>query len=190
MGASFHIMFVCTGNICRSPMAEQMLRAKLTARGVDGVTISSAGTHAMVDSDMPPHAREVLSTRGYEPTEHTSVQVTAALVEQADLVLVATEDHRADVVREFIPANRYSYTIKEFANQLAFVNNPGEVELPEVAKRAQSLALIASTRGLAPVLSIVDLDDPYGKDIAAYEVVQRELEVSLDAVTNWLVQHG
>jgi protein-tyrosine phosphatase len=171
-------------------MAEQMLRAKLVALGVDGVKISSAGTHALVDSDMPPQAREVLSTHGYEPTQHASVQVSSGLLEKADLVLVATEDHRADVVREFIPANRYSYTIKEFANQLAFVNDPGEVELPDVATRAQSMALIASTRGLAPVLSTVDLEDPYGKDITAYEVAQHELEASLDLVTNWLVQHG
>ena len=171
-------------------MAEQMLRAKLTNAGVKGVSISSAGTFAMVGSDMPPHAREVLSATSYEPTEHASRQVTPELIEKADLILVATEDHRSDVVRQFVPANRYSYTIKEFANQLTFLNDPGEMELPPVATRAQSLALIGSTRGLAPALDSADLDDPYGQEIGAYQAVAGELEASLELVTDWLVKHG
>ena len=63
---TFRVLVVCTGNICRSPMAEHLLRAGLAARGVEGVEVSSAGTHGLVGEPVQQHASAVLTERGID----------------------------------------------------------------------------------------------------------------------------
>ncbi|TFB71830.1 hypothetical protein E3O06_11235 [Cryobacterium glaciale] len=109
-----HILIVCTGNICRSPLAEQVLRARLLAAG-SGVTVASAGTQAVVGGAMTPEAAALALKLGSASTVHTPRQLTADMLAQADLVLTATRDHRRDVVTLFPKATRYTFTLNQFA---------------------------------------------------------------------------
>lgn len=114
-GASVpHILIVCTGNICRSPLAEQMLRARLLAAGAR-VTVASAGTQAVVGGAMTPEAAALALQLGSASTDHTPRQLTANMLAQADLVLTATRDHRRDVVTLYPKATRYTFTLNQFA---------------------------------------------------------------------------
>lgn len=110
-----HVLFVCTGNTCRSPMAEAMFRQLLEERGLaHRVTVSSAGLAAFDGDGAADGARRAMADRGLSLTEHRSRRVDSALVEEADLILVMTVSHR-ERLREAFPhkADRV-YTLKEY----------------------------------------------------------------------------
>ncbi len=87
-----HILVVCVGNICRSPMAEALLREQL--KGQEEITIASAGLGALVDHPAHEHAVELMHERGIDITMHRARQLTPELVTEADLVLVMESGHK------------------------------------------------------------------------------------------------
>lgn len=110
-----HVCFVCSGNICRSPIAETMLAAEIAAVGLsDRVRVSSAGTgHWHVGRPMDVRAADLLTAHGY-PAEHTARQVDAEVL-GADLLVAldaghlrslqrsVPEPHRVRLLRSFDP---------------------------------------------------------------------------------------
>ena len=93
MPEPLHITFVCSGNICRSPMAEKMFAHQIADRGLDGVVrVSSAGTgNWHVGSGADERAVRVLRERGY-PTEHRAAHVGEDHL-SADLVIALGRNH-------------------------------------------------------------------------------------------------
>ena len=96
--AAVHVVFVCTGNICRSPVAESVFRARLAEAGLDGaVTVASAGIGDWhVGEPMDRRAAVTLRERGYD-TQHTARQIDPELL-AADLLVAATRDHARDLI--------------------------------------------------------------------------------------------
>lgn len=92
-----HILFVCTGNTCRSPMAEAVARSVAAERGLHDVSFASAGVSAWDDSPASDGALLVGMERGLDLAGHRARQLTRDLVAQADLVLVMGESHLARV---------------------------------------------------------------------------------------------
>ncbi len=88
-GAPYRVCLVCLGNICRSPMAEIVLRAELAAAGLDGaVVVDSAGTGDWhVGDGMDPGARAALASRGYDGSGHRARQYQPFWLARRDLVL-------------------------------------------------------------------------------------------------------
>ncbi|MBG6214631.1 MAG: low molecular weight phosphatase family protein [Cryobacterium sp.] len=123
------ILLVCTGNICRSPLAEQLLRARLEALGLQA-DVQSAGTRAMVASPMTAEAAALSLTHGAHSTEHAARQLTEHLVGAADLILTATRDHRREVVTLLPKATRYTFTLNQFARLVGAIADPGGLENP------------------------------------------------------------
>lgn len=90
----YRITTVCTGNICRSPMAEYLLRAAMDTSGIEAVEVDSAGTSDWeVGRPMDPRAAQLLSHRGIDPSAHVARQFTAEDFAGTDLVLALDTDH-------------------------------------------------------------------------------------------------
>jgi protein arginine phosphatase len=92
-----HILFVCTGNTCRSPMAQGLLREALAARGIDQVTVASAGTGAWEGAPTSEGAYLVGLEHDLDLSEHQARLLTREMVREADLVLAMSGHHLARV---------------------------------------------------------------------------------------------
>ncbi len=100
-GAPYRVCLVCLGNICRSPMAETVLRAALADAGLAGqVVVDSAGTGDWhIGQPMDAGARAALARRGYDGSAHRARQVQASWLAQRDLVLAMDARNLADLRR-------------------------------------------------------------------------------------------
>jgi len=162
-GGPVRICFVCTGNICRSPTAEVVLRAKLAAAGLtDQVVIDSAGTgpwHA--GKDMDPRARQTLSRHGYHPDPHVARQFLAADFASRDLVIALDGGHLARL------------------GQLARLAE-------DPADAVASISLLRSHDPLAAAAGDLDVPDPYYDGEAEFAAALAQIEAACDGLAQSL----
>ena len=103
------ILFVCTGNTCRSSMAEAILKAH------GGFEVRSAGLAADQGSKASPHAVRVVAAQGLDMSQHRANLINELLVEWADLILAMTRRHKVAIEEQFPKSRGKVYTLKEFA---------------------------------------------------------------------------
>lgn len=126
---NFVLIFVCTGNICRSPMAEGIMKEMVLDefvmnRQVMPVEILSAGTHAPIGSSVSRFALEVADKHGINLRFHRSKQVTEQIVNAADLILTMEENH-TEYIRQHWPGVDYVFELKRFGrNDSATEDSP------------------------------------------------------------------
>ena len=191
----FEILTVCTGNICRSPLAELLLRASLQPLDVE---VSSAGTRGFAGAAMTPEAIDLAVGLGIDRDEaaaHRSRYLTESHLDEPDLILAMTRAHRREIV-ELAPARtRSTFTIREFARLAADLP---EDELRRAATGAGAdasdrvravSALVASRRGLVLPPENPDDDDvvdPYGRSLETYELSAAQLSPAVAEVVRTL----
>ncbi len=110
-----HVLFVCTGNSCRSVMAEYLLRKMLSGRSE--VEVHSAGTSVFLRSTASAETIHVLAKQGIDARAHFSQPLNNIVVNKSDLILVMTRAHRHLVLEHFPSAEKKIYLLKEFAEQ-------------------------------------------------------------------------
>lgn len=188
---SFNILTVCSGNICRSPLAEQLLRVGL-ARWSE-VSISSAGTIGLTGQSMPPQAAALSRQFGGDPSAHVARELTEQHLNEADLVLAMSLEHRRAIAELAPRAVRYTFTIRQFARLVSQVTNDemddaAVLPLENVVGRFSTLIeLAASQRGVvAPATQPEDDDviDPYRQSDEVYAESARQLTPAVDTIVS------
>jgi len=187
----FEILTVCTGNICRSPLAELLLRARLADLSPQ---VASAGTRGLASAPMTPEAAHIAVALGVleqDAAAHRSRFLTEKHLTSPDLILTMTREHRR-AVAELAPSRlRSTFTIREFGRIAASVPE-GELRAAaeeagaDASARLRAVAsVVTSYRGLvAPVSDPNDDDvvDPYRQPWETYLLSASQLEPAVSAV--------
>lgn len=183
--ALFRILTVSTGNVCRSPMAEAMLRHALTVAlgaGARAFRVESAGTWGHDGSPMETPAEQVLRERGVPAAPFTARELAPEHLVVADLVLVATAEHR-EVVRAVDPyAAPRTYTLAEFARYARMVDPaglPGGDPVGRARVLLERVAMLRHQRNLRPRPGD-DLADPLGAPLHVFRLCGERIAESLD----------
>ncbi|MGH8861381.1 MAG: low molecular weight phosphatase family protein [Jatrophihabitantaceae bacterium] len=178
---TFSVLFVCTGNICRSPMAEFLLRARIPA--MSPIRVSSAGTRALVGHAVDAPSAVALRELGVDPSGHAARQLVPDLVRDADVVLTAETRHSAAIVRTSPLAFRTVFTMREFARLT--------VGLPPVTARDADglrawVSEVADRRGSveAPEPGGDEIGDPFGAGLEQ----ARQCAAVVSAVVDTIMQ--
>jgi protein-tyrosine phosphatase len=169
-----NVVFVCTGNLCRSPMAEGLMKHALIQRGCNGVEVTSVGTWAYLGNPAMPEAVELLSQRGIDLAEHRSRPVDEAELDAADVIVVMTSVHVRELKSMYPQVLPKVLMLKELA-EIEPSPDPGN-GTPEARLRG----LLTGTR--PPSRRSLDVDDPIGLPIGAYERCADDLQRGIDVL--------
>ena len=173
---SFTVLFVCTGNICRSPMAERLFRAGIG--GGPPVFTMSAGTHALVGHGIDGPSAMALRELGVDPDGHRGQLVEARLIADADLVLTAETAHRSIITEAFPGSRQKTFTLREFARLAGEVDPLDGPDVSALRARVAELAAHRARQRPIPARG-ADIGDPYG---ARLEMARTSAAQIADAV--------
>jgi protein-tyrosine phosphatase len=187
------VLFVCTANLCRSPLAERLLRRQLDrALGSTHapLVIASAGVRARGGSPMAEDAARTLRRRGGEDRDFSSRPLTRQTLGDPALVLTAERWHRRAVVEMQPRLLRRSFTLLEFARLLPTAG-ASELFSGPLRQRLTALAAAAAARrgsGVATEPRLDDLADPVGGGPEDFEVCASRIEGALAALIGALAE--
>ena len=180
-----HILFVCTGNTCRSPMAEGLFR-KLAEREGLSCQVRSAGVSAWDGSPISQHSADILQGRGIMDRICSSA-VSGESVTWADLILTMTTGHKETLIRRYPEAVDKVYTLKEFAEDDPSVAEAiadrqrlhSELQIKRALGQRISEEELRHVRQLDFGMPSFDIADPFGGDRNLYEKSADEIEAYL-----------
>lgn len=155
MPQPFTVLVVCIGNVCRSPLAERLLRERLREQLgelSEAVVVESAGTRAMAGRPMDAMAAQELGRLGLTNEDFRARQLTERMANDAGLVLTATKELRSRVLEDAPGALRRAFTITEFAALVEGASADSPRELVADAAQRRSLAQVED----------YDIPDPIG----------------------------
>lgn len=155
-----NILFVCTGNTCRSSMAEGIFKELL--KNIDeNIHVSSAGISVYEGERANEKAIESLSKKNIDISSHKARQLTKEIIDESDLILTMTTNHK-EIINYSVPeAKQKVYTLKEYAHLISDEKING---------------------------NNLDVADPYGMDYNVYELSMYEIEVELKKIINNIIK--
>jgi protein-tyrosine phosphatase len=171
------ILVICTGNVCRSPMAEGFLRTTLRRRFGDlAPTVASAGTSGWEGSGAMPESVEAAEERGVDISGHVGRRLTRGDIYDADVVIAMAAEHRDAVSRAMPEAAGRTFTLKELVRLLEALPSPrGQFVADDLSER------VAEAEGLrrgghAGNPHDEDIVDPLGLPLESFRAIAWELD--------------
>jgi glycine hydroxymethyltransferase len=185
------ILLVCTGNICRSPMASGFLSGLLRERGIDDVTVASCGVSAWEGSPATPEAVAAMREQGQDISRHMARRMSRRMVESTDLIVGMSHEHRDAVRRIARPATSRTFTLKELVHLLDAAGPPPTEGPPDQQLRSAALradALRDAYRDLQ--LKDEDVADPLGLGLESFRAVAWEIEALCEGLVDLVFGPG
>lgn len=197
------ILFVCTGNTCRSPMAEAVLKHQS-----DDFEVQSAGLFAQKGADASEGTKNVLRKKGI-PIQHQSQPVTPELVEWADYILTMTSQHKQMLITQYEEAETKTFTLLEFTNEqqreiwerlkTAYADleekksqylskNKDRMTEEELRKKMHEHIHkdLENIRHLEAKLGTLDIEDPVGGNADVYMKTFQQIEKNIELLVKKL----
>ncbi len=176
---NMRVLFICTGNICRSPMGELLFRTYTQDTSLE---IGSAGTHSLVGHGIDPSSKALMDAVGIDSSQFRSTQLTQDIADNSDLILCFEPEQRHNIVIIAPTALPYTFTLTDFSNMCAYCAQHNMITGATIQERLQSV--IDQSMQIRPMLPpSVTIPDPYRKNFEAFRSVAR---VTNDAIRNIL----
>ena len=144
------VLFVCTGNSCRSVMAEAILRKRLYELGKDYIDVRSAGVRALSGMPSSDETIEAMKEEGVDVSDYRTKNITAEMIKKADLILAMEPMHKDEILAINPEAGKKTYLLKEYGN-------PSKI----------------NPKGFS-------IHDPIGKPIDEYRITRDEIKTEIE----------
>jgi protein-tyrosine phosphatase len=168
------VLVVCTGNVCRSPIAEGLLRAALEAKlGDQAPSVASAGTMGWVGSGADPASVEAAAERGVDISTHRARELRSDEVLAADLVLAMARDHE-DALADLAPTR--TFTLKQLVRLLEALPAPGPGDPDAMLTARIADADDLRRNGFEGYPYDEDVTDPLGMPLESFRAIAWELD--------------
>lgn len=189
---SFQILTVCTGNICRSPAAQLLLQNHLD----QSVTVDSAGTYAMRGYPIHEPMATLLENDDIKSDTFFAKQLTPKIVQDSNLIVTATFEHRSRVLEESPAALKKAYTLLEFTRTFSTCITDKKEELRELFQD-KNLTDAEKLTAIMPLLakyrrpnsesaSADEISDPYRRSDAHYRQAYDQISVCAQQIADLL----
>lgn len=193
------VVFICTGNTCRSPMAEAIVKSKN-----EDIKAKSAGVFASNGSPASRQVETLLKEKNIS-FSHRARMLDRELAEWGDLLLTMTESHKALVLRDFPELSHKVYTLKEYASEedlydpyqkkaaeletkrAAFIHEMNGLSGEEEQQKREAfekelMKELEELKKLEEELPSIDISDPFGGSAEQYQKTYEEIEESIDRI--------
>jgi protein-tyrosine phosphatase len=177
-GGAFGVLFVCTGNICRSPTAEALARRELARYPGAPIQLSSAGSHALEGNPAASRSMLAASSRGASLERHFARELTRRRVRAADLILCMAAEHRPFVLSYDRAAASKTFLLASFARVAS--------QWDWLATSPADLVTLAAEHAREQPGD--DIDDPLGQSAQAYAACAERLDGLVTPVVAALVK--
>ena len=165
------VLFVCTGNICRSPMGELMFPLFFHDASV---TADSAGVLGLINNPIDPSSERLMNQDGIEASSFRSKRLTPQLAMRSDLILCFTEHQRKKIV-ELAPRSRSrTFLLTDFADLCTYCRDNNMIHGDTLENRLDSVLGNASlVRPMLPKAR--EIDDPYQQEFPAFKTAHEQI---------------
>lgn len=170
------VLFVCTGNVCRSPMGELLL-----PKYMPDLESDSAGTRGLDSHAIASSSAKIMTAHGIDPSAFRSKRITPQLANGSDLILCFEHEQRNEISVIAPVAARRTFLLNDFANMCAYCKEQGYMEGDTREERLASVIDNASM--IRPMIPDTDnIEDPMGKDFPVYERAYSEICAALQTI--------
>lgn len=183
------LLTVCTGNVCRSPYAERLLAHRLEQVRPGTFEVASAGTGALVGAAVDPGSGRILDGLGVAHADFAARQITEVMLDDVDLVIPLTVEHRAGVLSYAPRLLKRCFTLKELARLIdaAQARQPWTERLAGLRTPEERWAAIpahlAGERGRSRAPEGADdVADPYRQSDKHFRVMADDIDAAVDRV--------